>query len=73
MAILKKTNYNKGIEIDLNGTQGNAFYLLGIASKFSRQLMLDEEKIISDMKSSDYENLIKVFDKYFGDYITLYR
>ena len=23
------------------------------------------------MKSSDYINLLKVFDKYFGDYVTL--
>jgi len=25
------------------------------------------------MKGGDYENLLQVFDKYFGEYVTLYR
>ena len=35
---------------------------------------LDEEqklKIISEMQSGDYDNLVKVFDKYFGDHVEL--
>lgn len=61
------------IEIDLTGSQGNAFVLLGYASRFSKQLNLDTEKIIAEMKSSDYENLVQTFDKYFGEFVVLYR
>ena len=63
----------KALEIDLSGPQGNAYCLLGIASNLAQQLKLDWKKISKEMKSSDYDNLIEVFDKYFGDYVTLYR
>ena len=66
----------KGIEIDLSGPQGNAFYLLGLANTLGKQLGLNKEKrqkIHSEMTSSNYEHLIEVFDRYFGEYITLYR
>ena len=59
--------------IDLTGPQGNAFYLLGIASKFARQLGLDSNEITNEMTSGDYEHLIEVFDKYFGDFVILER
>jgi hypothetical protein len=72
MAILKKKKSSK-IEIDLTGPQGNAFFLLGTASKLARQLGMNSEEILTEMKSGDYENLIEVFDNYFGDYVNLYR
>ena len=33
----------------------------------------DEEKskIIGEMQSGDYDNLVEVFDKYFGDHVEL--
>lgn len=74
MAIIER-KYKKQV-IDLKGPEGNAFVLLGIASKISKQLGFDEDecdKIQNEMKSSDYENLIKVFDDKFGDYIDLMR
>ena len=67
---------NKGIEIDLTGPQGNAFFLLGTASKLGRQLGLDKDEIeiiLRQMRSGDYENLINTFDRNFGDFVTLYR
>ncbi len=63
----------RGIEIDLNGEQGNAFYLLGAAGNLSKQLKLDGQKIKAEMMTGDYENLVKVFDQYFGKFVTLYR
>ena len=30
-------------------------------------------KILDEMRESDYENLVNVFDKYFGSFVTLYR
>ena len=61
------------IVIDLTGPDGNAFFLMARASDFAKQLGFDTEKIIEEMKSGDYENLISVFDKYFGDYVVLER
>lgn len=62
-----------GIEIDLSGPQGNAFFLIGQASKLSEQFNFDKDEIVNEMTKGDYENLILVFDKYFGEYITMYR
>ena len=73
--IVKKQKTN-GIEIDLTGPQGNAFFLLGTASKLGRQLGFDRDEIeilLREMKRGDYENLVNVFDKYFGSFVTLYR
>lgn len=74
MAILKKEeNPKKKMEIDLTGPDGNAFVLIGTAKRLSRQLGLDGEMIAEEMMLGDYENLVEVFDKYFGDYVDLYR
>ena len=69
---VKELNRGKR-KIDLTGPDGNAFVLLGLAKSFSEQLNLNWEEISEEMKSGDYENLIKVFDKYFGEIIDLYR
>lgn len=58
-------------EIDLSGPEGNAYYLLGLAQKYSIALELDAHKILEEMRSGDYANLIKVFDSYFGEYVDL--
>ena len=57
--------------IDLTGPQGNAYYLLGLASKFCKQLGLNSHKVIGEMQSGDYKNLLNVFSKYFGLYVEL--
>jgi hypothetical protein len=59
--------------IDLTGPEGNAYCLMGYAKRFARQLNLDGTKIIEEMTSGDYENLLVTFDKYFGDYVILER
>jgi hypothetical protein len=59
--------------IDLTGPQGNAFFLLGQAEQYARQLGLDGDAIIAEMQSGNYENLVTVFDRYFGDYVILER
>ncbi len=63
----------KELVIDLTGPEGNAFVLLGYAKKLASQLDLDYDMIQTEMTSSDYENLIHVFDKYFGSIIILER
>jgi hypothetical protein len=72
MAIKSKVNKST-IEIDLTGPDGNAFFLIGTASKLAKQLGLDADKIKAEMMSGDYENLVNTFDKHFGHFVTLYR
>ena len=65
---------NKGpVVIDLTGPEGNAFVLLGYAKQYAKQLKFDDKKIINEMMSGDYEELLKTFDRYFGDYVILER
>ena len=64
------------IEVDLTGPQGNAYYLLALASKLSRQLRYDThrtELILDEMRLSDYEGLLHTFDREFGLLVTLWR
>ena len=75
MAILKKDKFRKRV-IDLNGPEGNAFYLLGTAMNLCKQIGISVERrdeIIDEMRSDDYEHLIQTFDKYFGKLVDLER
>ena len=68
-----KKPHQRKIEIDISGSDGNAFVLLGYARQYANQLGIDSTSIIEDMMSSDYENMLEVFDNNFGDYIDLVR
>jgi hypothetical protein len=70
--IRKKTTQRAPI-IDLTGSEGNAFVLMGYARKWAKDLGLDGNAIVAEMMSSDYENLVNVFDGYFGDFVILER
>jgi hypothetical protein len=61
------------IVIDLTGPDGNAFVLMGYAKRFAKQLDLDAGVIIKEMRSGNYENLLQVFDNYFGEFVILER
>jgi len=71
--IVEKPTTPRMMEIDLTGPQGNAFFLLGTATRFARQLGMNEYEVMNEMQSGDYENLLEVFDKYFGDFVIMYR
>lgn len=60
-------------EIDLSGPDGNAFALMGHARNLAKQLGLDGKAIIEDMRSGDYDHLIEVFDKHFGEHVDLIK
>ena len=63
-------------EIDLTGPQGSAFYLMGLVGFYGRQLGYSEARIkaIRDvMMMGDYEGLVKMFDREFGHFVTLWR
>ena len=71
--IREKQPRNGPVVIDLTGSDGNAFALMGYARRFAAQLGLDSSIIIKEMMAGDYENLLQVFDNYFGDYVILER
>ena len=64
---------SSGRVIDLHGSQGNAFALMGQAEDFLRQLGRRHEfsAMRTEMMSGDYENLVRVFEENFGDYVEL--
>jgi hypothetical protein len=73
MAILPKPKKVGPIEIDLTGPEGNAFVLLGYANSWAKELGLDKDAILTDMRSGDYEHLLEVMEREFGDFIIMYR
>ena len=65
---------HKGLILDCSGPDGNAFQLLKVASDLGKQMGWDQKqitKVLTEMKSSDYEHLILTFDKHFGWHVTL--
>lgn len=60
--------------INLDGPQGNAFILIAEAKNIMRALgwgKAKQDEVIDLLKLSDYTNLIKTFDSFFGDFVTL--
>ena len=59
--------------IDLNGPQGNAISLVGIAKDLAGQLdqKVGFHEIEKQMLSSNYSNLIAVFEENYSDYVKL--
>ncbi len=64
---------NDEIIINLNGPDGNAFVLLGIAKDLSHQNKFSWDSVYTEMTKSDYEHLIQVMENYFGDQILFLR
>lgn len=60
--------------IDLDGPQGNAFFLLGIARRAATEMegAAYAGKVCEKMMAGDYANLLKVFLEEFGEVYTLY-
>ena len=64
----------KGLTINCSGPDGNAFQLLKVASDLGKRMgwtNKEIDKVLTEMKSSDYEHLILTFYKHFGFYVTL--
>lgn len=57
--------------IDLDGPQGNAYYLLGTARILARSQRIDFAPIEKDMTSGGYKHLVETFDKHFGEFVDL--
>jgi len=77
MTIREKQQSDK-IIVDLTGRDGNAFSLIGLAHDLCKQLNragsdYNFDIIYQDMTRTDYENLVRVFDDYFGHLVILER
>lgn len=68
--IRKKSPLRKKV-IDLTGPDGNAYVLLAYAKSYCRELDLDVKQVQKEMTSGNYDNLVQVFEKYFGDFVIL--
>ena len=63
---------NREFVINLDGPDGNAFALMAYAQRFAKDMgYVSAEAIINNMKSGDYTNLVRTFDKYFGEFVIL--
>ena len=74
--IRKKQIQTGPIIVDLTGPDGNAYALMGYANRFAKQLGYTPQQrgdLTTEMMGSDYENLLEVFDKNFGDFVILER
>ena len=65
-----KTNAPKR-RIVLSSPDGNAYVLLGYAKALCHQLGFDENRIIKEMQSGYYDDLVLTFDRYFGQYVEI--
>ena len=58
--------------INLDGPDGNAFALMAYAKRFAKDMgYVSDEAILNLMMDGDYTNLVRTFDKYFGEYVIL--
>lgn len=71
--IVEKAQREDRKKIFLDSPDGNAFSLLALAKKTAEQLGMDWIEVKRGMTGGNYENLLKTFDKYFGEIFTLVR
>ena len=69
--IREKQQQTGPIIVDLTGPDGNAFALMGLANRLAKQLGFKSPT--EEMMKGDYEHLLEVFDKNFGDFVILER
>lgn len=57
--------------IDMGGPEGNHRTLMSYAHQLARKHNLDEEAITTEMLSGGFRNMVRVFDKHFGEWVIL--
>ena len=59
--------------LDLDGPDGNVFQILGMAKSLCNRLGWDYDKFDAEVKffADSYEDVIGLFDSWFGDYCDL--
>jgi len=57
--------------IDIDGSEGNVFFLMAIAKKLADRLEINYRKIMMEMTEDDYAHALRVFNNHFGEYVIL--
>jgi hypothetical protein len=73
MIVSKSKKKSTKLEIDLTGPDGNVFHLIGMGRNMCGQLGIDKAEFTKEMMSGDYENAVNTFEKYFGDFVIMYK
>jgi len=58
-------------KLDIGGPKGNAYYILSVAESLSEQLGYNTDEILYKMESGGYEDLLREFNHWFDDVVTL--
>ena len=72
--MIRKKKVSRSIVLDIDGSEGNAFNLIGTATMLGRDCGYSEKEIkemVDDMKSGEYINLLKILDKNFGSVVVM--
>ena len=67
--VKKKPPLDSKLHVDLDGPDGNAFAIIGLARNIARKSGLDADAIAQEMMGGDYTNVLRVFDRYFGSLV----
>tara|TARA_R110002074_G_scaffold305600_1_gene476769 strand:+ start:404 stop:655 length:252 start_codon:yes stop_codon:yes gene_type:complete len=70
--MIRKSTQASEIVINLDGPNGNAFYLLKVAKQYAHSMGMKASPIMSEMcAGTDYYKLVRVFEKHFGHIVVL--
>jgi hypothetical protein len=69
--MIRKRRPEEPTIINLDGPDGNAYVLMSILSRSFKMSGLDPKNALEEMRSGDYPNLLRVFDRYCGGTFTL--
>ena len=77
MILTRESKPDTGIfSIDLTGYMGNALYLVGLARTLGHRVGYSEKRIKAFQKvmmMGDYEGMIQMLDKEFGEFVVFWR
>ncbi len=66
----------RGMEIDLNGPEGNVFFLMKQVDVLGRKLGYSQQRITAIRKvmmMGGYKGLVELFDREFGHIVTIWK
>ena len=73
LSMIRTKQPKSEIIIDLTSEDGNAFTLIGMARNLAKRMGKDPDAISGEMMAGDYEHLLSVFDREFGEHVILER
>jgi len=74
--MIKEKPVKSKVEIDLSGTDGNKFELMGCARRWDKQLGYtpkETTEFINQLMYGDYNNLVNLMEERFGSFVTFYK